>query len=320
MRNFLLKPETTIAAAMQRVSKNGEGFAAVVDDDRKLLGTFCDADGRLAMLRGVSFDQSVTEVMAKPRSRLQRMPGGFELTKGVVTKVITHERPPVEAVVMAGGKGTRLRAVTGTVPKPLLSLGRSTIVERIIGRLGDAGVSDVWVSVNYRARDFKRRLGSAVRYIDESTPLGTAGALSLLPNSGPKHIFVTNADLITSVDYARMFDFHRAHGGPITMAAALVSTPIKFGVVHATGDGVLEEMEEKPNLELLCNAGMYVLDRSTLKLVPKNEFFLMTDLIDAVKARGEEVHVFPMHEKWVDAGSPEEFQQVLIEFATGAVQ
>ena len=113
-----------------------------------------------------------------------------------------------------------------------------------------------------------------------------------------------------------MFDYHRSHSGPITMAAANFSTHLKYGVVHTKGP-VLVGMDEKPNLEFLCNAGMYVIDRDVLRLVPKNKFFQMPDLIDAVQRRGKEVHVFPLFEDWVDAGSPEEFQQVLIEFATG---
>jgi len=323
IRPFLLKPSDSLAEAMARVSTNGEGFAAVADPKRNLVGTFCDRDGRLAMLRGVSLDVAVEDVMAPELTKLARLPGKLVLDNGVVVDVVPRDRAPVDAMVMAGGKGTRLRAVTGTVPKPLLSLGRSTIVERILGRLGKAGVNDVFLSLNYRAGQFKKRIGDgsavgvSVKYVEEPAPLGTAGALSLLPAKGADLVFVSNADLITSVDYARLFDFHRSQGGSVTMAAATVTTHVKFGVVHAKRSGLLERMEEKPQLQFFCNAGMYVLDRSVLELVPKDTFFPMTELLDAVRAAGGDVHVFPMWEKWVDAGSPEEFQQVLIDFATG---
>jgi NDP-sugar pyrophosphorylase family protein len=164
---------------------------------------------------------------------------------------------------------------------------------------------------------FKKRIGDRVTYLEEKTPLGNAGALSMLPAKGAPYVFITNADLITDVNPQRMLDFHRAHDGPITMAAASFSTSLKYGVVHTTKRGVLDGFEEKPDLTFLCNAGMYIVDRPTLKLVPKKRFFQMPDLIDAVRRRGEDVHVFPLWEKWVDAGSPEEFQQVLIEFARG---
>ena len=322
-RNFLLKPTDTLGIAMSRVSANGEGYAAVVDEDRTLLGTFCDMDGRNAMLRGVGFDEPVDNVMMKKTAKLSRLPGELVLDKGTVVDVVRIERPPVDGVVMAGGKGTRLRSMTGNVPKPLLSLGSSTIIERIMSRMSAAGVQHSWVAVSYKAAMFERKIrdGSvvnmAVDFLREETPLGNAGALSLLPAKGPSTVFITNADLITGLDYARLFDFHRCHGGPITMAAANFTTHVKYGVVRTTKDGVLAGMDEKPELNFLCNAGMYVVDREVLKLVPRKKFFQMPELLDAVQRRGQDVHVFPMYEKWVDAGSPEEFQQVLIEFATG---
>lgn len=316
MRNFLLKPTDSLRVAFQRVNANGEGFAAVVDEDKKLLGTFCDTDGRHALLRGVSLDTPVAEVMAKKSAKKERLPGSFVVTKGVVTDVVKFERPRIEGVVMAGGKGTRLRSMTGGVPKPLLTLGASTIVERILDQMENAGVDDTWLSLNYKAAQFRRRLRDRVHYLEEPEPLGNAGALSMLPARGANQVFITNADLITGLQYQRMFDFHRSHDGPITMAAATFTTKLKYGVVH-TNNGVLDRMDEKPDLEFLCNAGMYVIDRDVLRLVPKKKFFQMPDLMDAVQRRGKQVHVFPLFEKWVDAGSPEEFQQVLIEFATG---
>jgi NDP-sugar pyrophosphorylase family protein len=307
VRNFLLKPTDTLRAAMQRVSKNGAGFAAVVDEKRKWLGTFHDADGRMAMLRGASLDEPVSSFTTRAKDH-------FVLDNGVVKDVVHFPRPAMDAVVMAGGKGTRLRSLSGNVPKPLLTLGSSTIVERILDNI-DA--ENVWVSVNYRAAMFRKRLGDRVTYIEEQTPLGNAGALSLVPSKGAPYVFITNADLITNVNYQLMLDYHRAHNASITMACASFSTTLKYGVVRASKRGVLDGFEEKPVKTYLCNAGMYIVDRPVLKLVPKGKFFQMPDLIEAVQKRGEDVRVFPLWEKWVDAGSPEEFQQVLIEFARG---
>ncbi len=310
MRNFLLKPTDSLRTAMQRVSKNGEGFAAVVDEQRKWLGTFHDANGRMAMLRGVSLDEPVSSFTTRAKDH-------FVLDNGIVKDVVRFSRPRMDAVVMAGGKGTRLRSLSGNVPKPLLSLGSSTILERILSNLSAAAVEQVYLSLNYKAAMFKRRIGPGVAYLEEKTPLGNAGALSMLPAKGSPYVFITNADLITGVNYRLMLDFHRAHDGPVTMASAPFTTSLKYGVVHATNRGVLDRFDEKPDLTFLCNAGMYIVDRPLLKLVPKNTFFQMPDLIDAVRRRGEDVHVFPLWEKWVDAGSPEEFQQVLFEFARG---
>ena len=322
IRPFLLKPSDTLADAMFRVSANGEGFAAVTDSKRALLGTFCDRDGRLAMLKGVAEDEPVKRVMAPRATKLDRLPGQIVVEDGKVVDIEFADREPVDAVVMAGGRGRRLRPFTDKVPKPLLTLGTTTIIERILANLATAGVDDAWLALNYKASLFERRirdgraLGLSVHYLREETPLGNAGALAMLPRQGADHVFVTNADIITGLDYERLFDFHRAHGGLVTMACVAFTTTLKYGVVHVKGT-TLERMEEKPELKFLCNAGMYVLDRSVLKLVPKNKFIEMPDVLGKVRAKGEPVHVFPLIEDWVDAGSPEEFQEVLFKFATG---
>src|SRR5690349_22516288 len=167
-----LKPTDTLRVAMERVAKSAEGFVPVTD-----VGVFYDIDGRRAMLRGVPLDEPISSL------KLRR-------------KAETLHRPRMDAVVMAGGKGTRLRSVSGGVPKPLLNLGSSTILERILGNIE---ADTVWLSVNYKAAMFKKLIGDRVTYLEEKTPLGNAGALSLLPKKGAPYVFITNADLITDV-------------------------------------------------------------------------------------------------------------------------
>lgn len=322
LRPFLLKPSDSLAEAMTRVSSNGEGFAAVTDTKRTVVGNFCDRDGRLAMLKGVPHTALVSTVMAPRLTKLGRLPGKLVVEKGKLVDIGAGERAPVDAMVMAGGRGRRLRPFTDKVPKPLLTLGTTTIVERILANLASAGVEDAWLALNYKASLFERHirdgkhLGLRAHYLREETPLGNAGALAMLPARGSPHVFVTNADIITGLDYARLFDFHRAHGGLVTMACVSFTTTLKYGVVHTKGTS-LDFMQEKPELKFLCNAGMYVLDRSVLRLVPKSTFIEMPTVLERVRAKGEPVHVFPLIEDWVDAGSPEEFQEVLFKFATG---
>jgi NDP-sugar pyrophosphorylase family protein len=223
----VLKPTDTLRAAMQRV--HDTGYAEVAD-----AGVFYDVDGRRAMLRCVSLDEPIESL------KLRR-------------KVEELHHPPMDAVVMAGGKGTRLRSLSGNVPKPLLTLGASTIVERILDSIT---AENVYLSVNYRAAMFKKRIGDRVTYIEETQPLGNAGALSMVPKKGAPYVYITNADLITDVNPQRMLEFHRSHDGPITMACAYFSTTLKYGVVRATKKGVLDGFEEKPVKTYLSNAGM----------------------------------------------------------------
>src|SRR5438445_3187283 len=223
---------------------------------------------------------------------------------------------------MVGGRGQRLRPLTDKVPKPLLRIGGTTIVERIIAGLVRAGVEDVYLTVNYKAEAFEARLGSGerlgvrLRYVRERKPLGTAGALSLLPDRPEGPILVTNGDLVTTLDFRALLDFHWHHAGAITVTGVEHLSEIPYGVLR-TAEHHLLGIDEKPERSDLVSAGMYVLDPDVLRFVPDDTPFGMPDLIDAVVAEGLPVHVFPILEGWFDIGSPEEFERVLVAFATG---
>jgi NDP-sugar pyrophosphorylase family protein len=223
---------------------------------------------------------------------------------------------------MVGGRGKRLRPLTDKVPKPLLRIGGGTIVERIIRNLGAAGVVDVYLAVNYMAAMFEERLGDGaplgvrLHYVREEEALGTAGALTLLhePPAGP--LLVTNGDLVTNLDYRALFDFHWHHGGAITVASVDHHTSVPYGVLRTAEDHLLA-IDEKPTRRDLVNAGIYVLQPEVLRYLPRGVEVGMPDLIADVVADGLSVHVFPVLEPWSDIGTPEEFERVLLAFATG---
>jgi NDP-sugar pyrophosphorylase family protein len=311
--------------ALARVNANRQGAGVVADGRRTVLGTVDDNDIRRALMRGADGTAPVSSVMAKRLARTARLPIEVMVANGKLVDV--HPRaldgPPPVAMVMAGGRGKRLRPYTDKVPKPLLKVGQSTIIERIMGDLATAGVSDIYLSLNYKAKMFEQRLahveqhvGARVHFLLEDSPLGTAGSLSLLPERPAGDLLVTNADIITRLQYARLFAFHRAHGGWATMTAVEHVTQIPYGVLRTRGDR-LTAQEEKPEVRVRCNAGMYVLKPEVLKLVKRGQYLDMPTLLDRVNAKGEAVHVFPVVEKWIDSGTPEEFERVLIEFATG---
>lgn len=226
------------------------------------------------------------------------------------------------AVVMAGGRGQRLRPLTDKVPKPLLRVGSSSIVERIIATLAAAGIRRVFLSVNYKAEAFEERLGDGERlgvrleYVRERTAMGTAGALSLLPELPEGPVVVTNGDIMTRLDFARLLDRHRATGAALTVAAVEHESQSPYAVLEMDGDRVAG-LVEKPVRRDLCNAGIYVLDPTVLALVPKETALDMPDLIARAIGAGMPVRAFLITEKWFDIGSPEDFERVLHEFATG---
>lgn len=221
------------------------------------------------------------------------------------------------AVVMVGGRGERLRPLTDDTPKPLLEIGGRPIVERIIGNLAAAGVVDVWLTVNYLAEHFERRIGDGsalgvrVRYVREDEPLGTAGALSLLPAdeiTGP--VIVTNGDLVTDLDFAALVADHERVGASVTVCGVEHDTQVLYGVLHTGPDGRLERIEEKPYRTDLVNAGMYVVAPALLATVPAGEPSGMPDLIQGALDRGEVVHVHRVPGAWHDIGNLDEFYRV----------
>jgi NDP-sugar pyrophosphorylase family protein len=223
------------------------------------------------------------------------------------------------AVVMVGGRGERLRPLTDDTPKPLLEVGGRPIVERILAHLAAAGITDAWLTVNYLADQFEERIGDGagvglrVRYVREDAPLGTAGALGLLPRAdvtGP--IVVTNGDLVTDLDFAALLRAHVASGAGITVCGVEHDTQVPYGVLRTGGESGAELLgiDEKPVRTDLVSAGMYVVEPDLLDLVPAGQALGMPDLIEATLAAGRGVGVFRVDAAWYDIGSHDEFHRV----------
>ncbi|HZA60988.1 MAG TPA: sugar phosphate nucleotidyltransferase [Actinomycetota bacterium] len=227
------------------------------------------------------------------------------------------------AVIMAGGRGQRLRPLTDKVPKPLLRVGASSIIERIIASLVAAGIQDVYLAVNYKAEAFERRLGTGdhlgvnLHYLREQQRLGTAGALSLLPEGevSGRSILVMAADILTGMNYRAFYEFHQAHGGAATVAAVPYAAKIPYAVLRTEGDQLMS-LQEKPEQNVLCNAGIYMVQPEVVRLVPQESMIDMPDLLAKVLGEGLPVRIFTIRESWFDVGSPEDFEHVLHEYAT----
>jgi NDP-sugar pyrophosphorylase family protein len=230
--------------------------------------------------------------------------------------------PPATVVVMAGGRGERLRPLTDHLPKPLLAIGRTTILERLLERLFESGFVDVWLAVNYMADKIEDTIGDGahwglrVRYLREHEPLHTAGALSLLPERPTGPIVVLNADQVTQLSFARMVDFHVAEGAAVTVGVFYHEEEVKYGVVDLDGSAVTG-IREKPTLRWPCNAGFYVIDPAMLELVPDGAPFTMPQLADAALAGGHRVVAFPIVETWLDIGNFDDLNHALLWFVTG---
>jgi NDP-sugar pyrophosphorylase family protein len=198
----------------------------------------------------------------------------------------------------------------------------SSILERVLESLHASRVDDVWLAVNYMADLIEERIGDGsgfgvrVRYLREQEPLETAGPLALLPEEPPGPVIVTNTDQITNMSFARMVDYHVAEQADITVASVSHLVDVPYGVFELRGTELVG-MQEKPTVRYRINAGYYVVDPGVIGLIPRGEPFNMVQLMQAVMRGGGRVSVFPMVERWIDIGTPEELEKALLLFATG---
>jgi len=213
-------------------------------------------------------------------------------------------------VIMAGGKGSRLKPITNVLPKPLIPIGDKTMIEDILDRFVNVGCRDFYMSVNYKAdmiRHYFETLNNKnynISYFQEEIPLGTAGGLHLLRGKIDKTFFVSNCDISIDENYAEILKYHRDNGNELTIVSALRHYPIPYGTIETGPNGMLKKITEKPELTFQINSGMYILEPKLLDEIPVNKFFHITNLIENIQKRNGKVGVFPVSEKsWKDIGN-----------------
>lgn len=221
-------------------------------------------------------------------------------------------------IIMAGGKGTRLRPLTNVFPKPLLPIDKKTIIEDIMDRFVAVGCKDFHLSVNYKAETIKNYftlLNSPeynIDYFEEDKPLGTAGSMFLIKDKIHSTFFVSNCDILIDQDLEEIYNYHKENKNEITIVSAIKRYKIPYGTIQTKENGILDKLDEKPELVFQINTGMYILEPGVLKYIPENEFFHITDLIDLIKNNLGNVGVFPIAENsWQDIGNWEDYNKIL---------
>ena len=300
-------------------------FLLVVDSNRKLLGTVTDGDIRRAMLRGAQLDDLLSDCMHREpvtvregatdvESSLRKVPFVPVLNRrGEVTSVILRDSSEVhvlDAVVMAGGLGTRLGTITKQTPKPLLQVADRPILDHILANLEAAGVERIWITVNHLAEQIEQfavaREGTAkLEVLFEGQRLGTAGALGLLTDAPTQPFLVVNGDVLTDVDFRAMSAFHGRHSYDGTIAVAHHQVQVPFGVVRHDG-GLFAGIDEKPVIRHFVAAGIYLFSPEVLALIPENQALDMPNLLNEARSIGLRLGLFPIHEYWTDVGRPED--------------
>jgi dTDP-glucose pyrophosphorylase len=336
IENCLMAPSMSLREAIRVIDKGAAQIALVADGDRRLLGTLTDGDVRRALLRGESFDTPVERVMftnfrALPtsatdeevlalmrRETLHQIPAlddqGRVISLFLLEELIKPKQRHNPVVIMAGGQGKRLYPLTQSCPKPMLRVGGKPLLEIILGQCIDAGFQHFYLSVNYLKNQIKDHFGDGtlwgvrIDYLEETRPLGTGGALSLLPQKPTEPLLVLNGDILTRVDYGRLLRFHQEQQAAATICVRQHTTQIPYGVVQLDEIHVLS-LEEKPVLSHYVNAGIYLLNPALLDLVPRDRFFDMPQFLEKAMQHHHRVNAFPIHEYWLDVGQPETLEK-----------
>ncbi|MDD5151734.1 MAG: sugar phosphate nucleotidyltransferase [Flavobacterium sp.] len=224
----------------------------------------------------------------------------------------------VPVIIMAGGQGTRLKPLTNIFPKPLLPINEKTIIEDIMDRFVAVGCKEFYLSVNYKADTIKSYFNVLqnpdyiIHYFEENKPLGTAGSMFLIKNKIDSTFFVSNCDILIDQDLEEIYNYHKQNENDITVVSAVKRYKIPYGTIQTKENGILSQLDEKPELVFQINTGMYILEPKVLQFIPEDEFFHITHLIELVRENEGKVGVFPIAENsWQDIGNWDDYSKIL---------
>ena len=334
--DIVLDEDASIRDAMELLNANGREIVLVRDGRGSISGLVTDGDIRRGLVAGATLHSSVTTTMRRDFFAI-----GPEVDRATVldlmkarvfqhVPVLDKERrlvaihflrdligatpKPNVAVVMAGGRGTRLRPMTDTIPKPMVEVAGRPILERLVLHLVGHGIRNIYLAVNYKAAIIEdyfgdgSHFGCAISYLREVEPLGTGGPLSLLPSEQKDPIIVLNGDQVMRVDLSGMLEHHRCRGALATIAIGPHQIQMPFGTVIER-DGRLVELHEKPTINFLINRGIYILEPEVLSAIPAQREFPITSLFEGLLADKQPISVYYFDDDWLDVGRPADWRQ-----------
>ena len=347
MKNIFVSMDMSVLEAFKALDDTAEKCLLITDKNKKLLGTITDGDLRRTILNGKKFSEPIKNCCNRDPIVIDYKSYKEELAIKLLTErnltlipIINEKKQVLDyvtwpkikkigknrlkgfslnipVVIMAGGKGSRLKPFTKVLPKPLVPINEKPIIEHIIDQFVSLGTSKFYISVNYKSKIIKAyfeelNLDYKVSFIEEEKPLGTIGSLHFLNGILKEPCFITNCDILIKSDYAKIYNFHLKGKYDLTLVASAKEYVIPYGTCELNDDGSLLCINEKPKFDFLINTGLYIVNPDLISLIPKNKFYHITDLIKELLKRDKKIGVFPINDNgWIDVGQWAEYNNSL---------
>ena len=333
---YIINHSCSLLDALKQINNLSGGplVLFVVDDDNKMVGTLTDGDSRRALIKGASVNDKASDVMHRrfnflrkgvnddvenihrQRDMLMKLVPILDEDNHIIDIINLDRyitRLPIDAVLMAGGKGERLRPLTEKTPKPLLKVGEKCIIDHNVDRLIRYGIQHINVTVNYLHEQIEDhysepRDGVKVRTFKEPKFLGTIGSIRFVDTFYNDTVLVMNSDLFTNIDYEDFYLHFKQHDAEMSVAAVPYNVSIPYGILDLEGRNI-HGLIENPKYNYYANAGIYLIKRKALDEIPEDTFFNATDLIEKLISQGKKVIRYPLNGTWIDIGNPQEYQK-----------
>lgn len=339
-KKHLISHRSTVKEALAKLDLlAADAILFVVDDDQILIGSLTDGDVRRGLLKDLTIDQKVVDfIQANPKFIIKSNYEVEDLEKfrkanlkvipvlnenhqiiNVINFRFLKSYLPIDAVIMAGGRGTRLKPLTDNIPKPLLKVADKPILEHNIDRLIGYGIDDFWLSINYlgdQLRDYFKNgesKGVKIEYVTEDKPLGTVGAVGAIRNLQHETVLITNSDILTNLDYEDFYQDFKQSDADLSVVTIPYEVLIPYAVLETDKERV-KSFKEKPTYTYYSNGGIYLIKKELLNLIPENEFYNATDLMEELIKQEKKVKSYPLRGYWLDIGKHEDFKKAQDDF------
>ncbi|MXV39002.1 NTP transferase domain-containing protein [Flavobacteriaceae bacterium Ap0902] len=332
----IIQSNKTVRDALIKLDKlASNAILFLVDINNSLIGSLTDGDLRRGFIKGLDFDSNLLEfIQPNPKYLFeneydQDKLASLKKNKFKIIPILNRDYQiidilnfdykstiiPADAVIMAGGKGTRLRPLTNETPKPLLKVGDKPIIEYNIDRLARVGIKNIHISINYLGEQLEDYFGNGshkklnISYLREDKPLGTIGSIHLANEFTHDDILVMNSDLLTNIDFADFYNSFINSGADMAVAATSYNVDVPYAVLETDVNQKVKSLKEKPRYTYYSNAGIYLMKKELLNMIPKDEFHDITDLMENVLAMDKKLITYPINGYWLDIGKPEDFKK-----------